>query len=76
MNSFRKKETDLLKYVREYSLINIDKLPFEDEVRALLEKGNLSQKQIDGIINGYLRKTELLSKLQHGDKIWDYKYDG
>ena len=76
VNSFRKKETDLLKYVREYSLINIDKLPFEDEVRALLEKGNLSQKQIDGIINGYLRKTELLSKLQHGDKIWDYKYDG
>lgn len=76
VNSFRKKETDLLAGVTDFRLLDISKLPSEQEIGSLLEKDAFVRDNIAGILQGYRRKAELLEKVQRGEKIWKYGYEG
>lgn len=76
VNSFRKKETDLLAGVTDFHLLDISKLPSEQEVGRLLEKDTFIKDSVECILQGYRRKAELLEKVQHGEKIWKYGYVG
>lgn len=72
ITSFRSKEIDLLKYVKNAHLVNLDKLPSEDEIRSLLIKDKYWEKKIDAIIFGYFKKISYLEQLQRGEKIFNY----
>ena len=74
VSSFRKKEVDLLRYVTDYALVDIAKLPGESEIGTLLGKANLTDRQMTGILTGYRKKIDLLAKVQAGEKIWSYHY--
>lgn len=74
VSSFRRKEVDLLRYVTDHTLLDIEKLPREDEIGTLLGKANLADQQIMGILTGYRKKIDLLTKVQAGEKIWNYEY--
>lgn len=76
VSSFRKKETDLLRYVRNPLLLDMTLLPSQDEIYGLLEKARLTEMQMEGVMTGYRRKLELVEKLQRGEKIWEYRYKG
>ena len=76
VNSFKYKELDLLKYVKDTSCVERNELPEEVEIQRMLEKAKLSERKVRGILRGYRRKLELLEKIQQGEKIWGYKYDG
>lgn len=71
VNSFRKKEIDLLKYVRNRNLIHMDWLLSEKEVQKLLEKDANIENRIESILKGYQKKIELLDCFQKGENIWN-----
>lgn len=60
VNSFRTKEAQLLKYVHSNKLVDVSKLPKEDELRAIYEKDPLLT-HLDSIFLGYLKKIDLLT---------------
>jgi hypothetical protein len=64
VSSFRKKEVDLLRYVTDYALVDIAKLPGESEIGTLLGEANLTDRQMTGILTGYRKKIDLLAKVQ------------
>ncbi len=72
VSSFRKKEKDLLKYVSDVNLVDIEKLPSQEAISNLLKKDVYYESRIKGVVAGYEKKIELLYKLQHGDKIFSY----
>lgn len=74
VRSFRKKETDLLRCVQNRDLVNIEKLPTDQQVADLLEKNKGFENTIDGILLGYKKKKDLLEQLQSGKEIWKYAY--
>lgn len=59
VNSFRKTELQMLKYVQNPSLINLNLLPAESELVAIYSQDPLIPC-IDSILTGYRRKIELL----------------
>lgn len=68
VNSFRKKETDLLRYVKHTHLIDIDKLPTTEEVQTLLQWDIDFSHRGEGVLLGYKKKIELLDRFQKGEK--------
>lgn len=74
VNSFKSKETELLKYVKNVSLIDLGKLPQESEIEELLALDEMPQERIYEILRGYRGKVTLLEKMQNGDKIYRYGY--
>lgn len=74
VNSFKGKETELLKYVRDASLVDISKLPSPDEISEFLLLDKECAVRKAKIINGYLGKIELLERLQNGEKIYRFGY--
>lgn len=74
VNSFKSKETDLLKYVKDVSGVNIEKLPSRQEVREFLMLDRHCAQRADEILEGYRGKVDLLEKLQNGEKIYQYGY--
>lgn len=60
VNSFRAKEAQLLKYVHGRNLVDVSKLPNEDELRAIYEKDPLFA-HFHSIFLGYRRKIDLLT---------------
>ena len=61
VNSFRSKESQLLKYVQSQNRVDISKLPSEDELRAIYEK-DLLFTQFNSIFLGYQKKIDLLAR--------------
>lgn len=76
VNSFKYKELDLLKYVMDTGCVEREKLPGEAEIQSMLEKARLPERKVKGILREYRRKLELHEKIQRGEKIWEYKYNG
>lgn len=76
VNSFRKREADLLRYVTEKDIVNLDHILSEEKLREIYSQSEYVKKRISGIIRGYQRKAELLEKFQNGEKIWGYQYQG
>ncbi len=61
VNSFRTREKQLLRYVRDSKQVDISKLPTEDELRSLYAMDPLISC-VDSILHGYKKKIELLTK--------------
>lgn len=59
VTSFRTKEMQLLKYIQGSNLVDVSKLPTEDELRAIYEKDTLFT-HFDSIFLGYQKKIDLL----------------
>ena len=59
VTSFRSKESQLLKYICSDKLVDISKLPTEEELRAIYEKDPLFN-HFDSIFLGYQKKIDLL----------------
>lgn len=73
VNSFRKRETDLLRYIRNKKLVEIGNLPNERELINIYQQSPFLEKRIPGILSGYHKKIELLEKFQKGEHIWQFK---
>lgn len=74
VNSFKAKETELLKYVRNTSLVEMEKLPEKGELQKLLMLDDDCAARSEVILKGYYEKVRLLEKLQSGEKIYQYGY--
>lgn len=75
VTSFRKFEIELLKYVTNPRLVDINKLPSEQEVHALLKTDRNTDSETTGkLVKAYAKKIELLSELQAGIRIYSYDY--
>lgn len=61
VNSFRRKEKQLLSYVRDRNAVDISKLPTVDELRSIYAVDPLIPC-VDSILLGYQKKVELLMK--------------
>lgn len=73
VNSFKGKETELLRYVTDSSLVHIEDLPAEEEIAALLKLNISDESRIEAIIKGYVGKIGCLERLQNGEKIYQYR---
>ena len=74
VNSFKSTETELLKYVKDVKLVELDKLPSRQELEELLLLDKECEIRMDAVLNGYSEKLNLLENLQNGDKIYQYGY--
>ena len=72
-NSFAKTERDLLKYVTNFSLVEIEKLPTEEEIKDILKRSGIETEQIKNILIGYERKIEMLREMQSTNKVFEYR---
>lgn len=72
VNSFKKKEVNLLEYVSEPGLVDINRLEgFAEEVyQLLIEYTDMPEKRAEQISNTILQKIEYLKLFQQGKKIW------
>lgn len=62
INSFRKTETQLLRYVRDFGQLDIDKLPTVDELCGIYTMDSLIP-YVDSILLGYRKKIDLLANV-------------
>lgn len=70
-HSFVKKEVNLLKYVKNTGLVNLNKLPSDDFLRRLyLQDISERHYRIEDKIRAYNTKIHYLDQLQHGVEIW------
>lgn len=60
VNSFRKTESELLKFIQDRKQIDFSKLPSEAELAAIYQTDPLIPC-LDSILLGYRKKTTLLS---------------
>ena len=68
-------EVELLKYVTNSSIVDIELLPTEDEVHELLKVDKyVSQSDNERLLKAYRNKIKLLKEFQSGTKLYDYKY--
>ena len=74
VNSFKGKETDLLKYVKNASVLDLAKLPSKEEIFELLILDRGSIHDAEKKVKAYQSKIELLERLQNGEKIYQYGY--
>ena len=63
VTSFRTKELQLLKYVRNPGNIDLQALPEPDEIRHIYEKDSMISC-VDSILRGYLKKIQILTQYQ------------
>ena len=61
VNSFRKTETQLVEYIRDFEQLDIDKLPTEEELLSIYTMDSLIPC-VDSILLGYRKKIELLQR--------------
>jgi hypothetical protein len=59
VNSFRRKEMQLLEYVRDKNCVDLQLLPIADELRAIYEADPLIPC-LDSILLGYQKKIDLI----------------
>lgn len=76
ITSFKKREVELLQYVSNPMLININKLPSTEEVYQLFMKDSSSNDDVtlEKLTKAYQRKVEFLQEFQSGVKIFSYNY--
>ena len=76
ITSFKKREVELLQYVSNPMLININKLPSTEEVYQLFMKDSSSNDDVtlEKLTKAYQGKVEFLQEFQSGVKIFSYDY--
>lgn len=71
VNSFCKRETDMLRYVKNISLDLELLADFPDEAESLLQQNTeMPKKRSEEIAQTIREKIEYLSMFQNGKKIW------
>ena len=72
---FKTNELDLLKYVENRKLIDIDKLPTIDTIKELYNKDTqVSQERIDFVCELYKRKIDMYEKFAAGADLSKLRY--
>lgn len=74
VNSFKKKEVQLLSYVKDFRRVSIGDLPSAEEICSLLLLDRSCADRAQEIVQAYQEKIDLLEKVQGGAKIWKYGY--
>lgn len=75
VTSFKKYEIELLKYVTNPMLVDIHKLPSQEEVKKLfLQDPSCNEETAEKLSGAYNRKIQFLCELQSGVKIYSYHY--
>lgn len=75
VTSFKKHEVELLKYVTNPMLVNIDLLPSVIEIRNMLAIDiNTPSDILDRVARAYDKKIMFLNEMQHGAKLYSYNY--
>lgn len=74
VNSFRKKEIDLLKYVTNKNIVDLTKLPAVSDIKKLYEQDKkISKTFIQKACDGYEKKIELCRDFQLGKDLHKIK---
>lgn len=72
VNSFLSKEVQLLKYVKNRGMLDLSKLPTEDDLyRLLIVDPNTKEETNYKIINSYKEKIKYLKMFQNGANLWN-----
>lgn len=75
VTSFRKRETDLLRYVTQPDIIDIKKLPKPQELYALLKKDAfIPDLHRQEICEAYEGKINLYIDFMNGAPVWEHQY--
>lgn len=74
VNSFLTKEVELLKYVKDPKVVDLDKLPGDDEMIGLLQLDEEANRYKKQILEAYHTKIGLIEQLQNGRMIYKYGY--
>ena len=70
-HSFLKREVDLLKYVSNRNLVDLDKLPTYDEFYNIYIKDIPERHtRLESMFNAYLQKIIYIKRFQSGEDIW------
>lgn len=73
--SFRKRETDLLRYVTQPDIIDVDLLPQPEELYALLKNDTkMTDIKKQDICESYTSKIRMYRDFMNGAALWDYQY--
>lgn len=74
LTSFASSEKTLLKYVRDKSLVDINKLPSPEYIRNMYSKDSqISERRINDIVRGYEIKIDMFRDYQLGNNIYQHK---
>lgn len=77
VTSFLSKEVQLLRYITNRGLVNINNLPNESYVTSLLQKDINTRDEVnERLIKAYNKKIKYLQDFQNGADIWSYNYKG
>ncbi len=75
VTSFRKRETDMLKYVTRPDLIEITALPQPEELYALLKRDeSMPDMRRTDICEAYEAKIRMYVDFMNGAPLWEYQY--
>lgn len=74
VNSFLTREVELLKYVKNPFVLDLEKLPSVEEIRELLELDGDCKMRSKQILEIYKIKMDLLETFQNGKMIYKYGY--
>lgn len=77
VTSFKKKEAELLSYISNRSIIDLELLPNYTELLSLLHKDTATSEETnERILRAYEKKISYLQDFQNGADIWSYNYKG
>ncbi|MDD2973161.1 MAG: hypothetical protein PHE02_13645 [Lachnospiraceae bacterium] len=72
VNSFKKKEIELLSYIQNPGILSRSRLPDREEIVELLQPSGIKGKALEGILTGYEKKEYLLEQFQNGVRLGRY----
>jgi hypothetical protein len=74
VTSFLKKEVNLLKYITDRSLVDVELLPDDNYVYNLFSKDIDKEDVTERLVKAYNRKIKYFIDFQNGADIWKYDY--
>lgn len=75
VTSFRKRETDLLRYITNPNIITIDQLPTVNELNRILQINiHMPEERRAAICQGYMSKIQIYTDFLNGAEVWSFKY--
>lgn len=74
VNSFKKLEVEMLSLVKDRGVVDISKLPSDNDLYKFLVKDNSSEEHRERTVIAYNKKKKYLYEFQNGADIWTYNY--
>lgn len=69
VSSFKKSEMELLKYVTDFKIFDLSKIPSDELIMELLKKDYMGENRIYGLMAWYHAKIEVVEQLHRGKKL-------